>query len=97
MVGHDHECSKSVVAQFLTTKKRLHDDLRDRRVFEEQWTEPCRVQVTIHPNKGLAGRLLPRWRVEVVRETAMQVPRYKQPLPGGIFVGQSAAMAAHVK
>ena len=77
MVGHDHESVELIVAKACPPLDGIHHDLGDGRLLQEQGTLTSAVQMAVHPGEGFPGEQFV-WRVDRVRQTAVQVPGDKQ-------------------
>jgi hypothetical protein len=53
------------------------------------------VQIAVHPDEGLTGRVTGRWWEAVLGQASVQVPRQEERLTGGLPMWQSATREGH--
>jgi hypothetical protein len=96
MIGHHHIRLETILIQLLTSPDCLHDQLSDLLDAKIHGTSLGRIEIAIHPNEGLAtGDLTRRW-IQAMWQTAMQVPRDKEPFVLGVLVRKPTARTLHV-
>ena len=68
----------------------IHYQLRDGLLFQVERSDTGRVEISVHPDKGLSGILFVWRRVERVWQAAEEMPGDKQVLAFRPHVGKSA-------